>query len=50
MIDWMIDDLSEEECAAVITAAISAYMQDAWCPTLENGLVVRSIRRIDYAR
>ena len=44
------DDLGEEEIAAVISAAIYAYESENGGEVPADGLIVRSIRRMGYAR
>lgn len=44
------DALAEEEIAAVISAAIYAYESENGAEVPADGLVVRSIRRLGYAR
>lgn len=44
------EDMSDEEIAAVISAAIYAYESENGGEVPADGLVVRSIRRMGYAR
>ena len=44
------DNLGEEEIAAVISAAIYAYESENGGEVPADGLIVRSIRRMGYAR
>jgi sodium pump decarboxylase gamma subunit len=49
-VDETVEEDNDEEIAAVITAAIYAYEAENGGEVPADGLVVRSIRRLGYAR